>query len=174
MVVTIPSYNSTNNIPFSLKCNVWAEIDGNPVSTNIKWIRISQSNVTSQILKETLDSYKCIQQMQTNFTYLLVNRNNSGCEHDLGSGSDFSSSSPSVLGYQSVLNTTENGADTVVTYRCQATTMSINNHSDITVYVESKGKNITINFAYNLVLNIPQMQQKCLMTHLALVYFSRQ
>ena len=169
LVVIAPSYNYTHNIPFSLRCNVWAEFDGHPLYTTIKWIRISQSNVTSQIMEETLDSYKCIPQIQT---YLFVNRNNSGCEHALGSGSDFSSSSPSVLGYQSVLNTTENGTDTVVTYRCQATTMNINIHSDITVYVESKGKNVTINFAYNLVLNIPQIQQKCLVPQLlALVYF---
>ena len=85
-------------------------------------------------MEETLD--KCIPQIQTNFTYLLVNRNNSGCEHELRSGSDISSSSPSVLGYQSVLNTTENGIDTVVTYRCQATIMDITNYNNITVYVE--------------------------------------
>ena len=102
--------------------------------TTIKWMRISyQSNVTSQIMEETLHSYKCIPQIQTGFTYLLVNRNNSGCEHELGS---FSSSSPSVLGYQSVLNTTENGTGTVVTYRCQATTINITYYNDITVYVE--------------------------------------
>ena len=136
IVVTAPSYDYTHNIPLSLRCNVWAEFNGHPLYTTIKWMRISQSNVTSQIMKEALDSYKCIPQFQTNFTYLLVNRNNSGCEHELTSGSDISSSSPSVLGYQSVLNTTENGIDTVVTYRCQATTMNINIHSDITLYME--------------------------------------
>ena len=136
MVVTVPSYNSTHNTPFSLRCNVWAEIDGHPLYTTIKWIRISESNFISQIMEEALDSYKCIPQIQTNFTYLLVNRNNSGCEHELRSGLDISSSSPSVLGYQSVLNTTENSTDTVVTYRCQATTMDITNHNNITVYVE--------------------------------------
>ena len=144
LVVTAPSYNSTHNIPFSLKCNVWAELDGHPLYTTIKWIRISQSNVTSQIMEETLDSYKCIPQIQNNFSHLLVNRNSSSCEHELGSGSDFSSSSPSVLGYQSVLNTTEDDTDTVVTYRCQATTMNINIHSDITIYMEGKGKDVTI------------------------------
>ena len=136
LVVTAPSYDYTHNIPFSLRCNVWAELDGHSLHTTIKWMRISQSNVTSQIMEETLDSYKCIPQFQTNFSHLLVNRNNSGCEHELGSGSYLSSSSPSVLGYQSVLNTTENSTDTVVTYRCQATTMNINIHSDITVYIE--------------------------------------
>ena len=144
LVVTETSYNSTHNIPFSLRCNVWAELDGHPLHTTIKWTRISQSNVISQIMEETIDSYKCIPQILTDFSHLLVNRNNSGCEYELGSGSDISSSSPSVLGYQSVLNTTENSTDTVITYRCQATTMSINNHNDITVYVEGKGKYVTI------------------------------
>ena len=78
MIVTASSYNSTHNTPFSLRCNVWAESDGHPLYTTIKWIRISQSNFISQLMEETLDSYKCIPQIQTNFTYLLVNRNNSG------------------------------------------------------------------------------------------------
>ena len=70
MVVTAPSYNSTHNIPFSLRCNVWAELDGNPLYTTITWTRISQNNVTSQIMEEPLDSCKCITQFPTNqFAY---------------------------------------------------------------------------------------------------------
>ena len=40
-LVTAPSYNSTHNIPFSLRCNVWAELDGYPLYTTIKWTGIS-------------------------------------------------------------------------------------------------------------------------------------
>ena len=74
---------------------------------------------------------------------LSVNESSSGCEIDLGSGSDFSGSGsgfsgspPAVFGYQSVLNRTENGTDTQVTYRCQATAMNVTRFSDTTVYVE--------------------------------------
>ena len=143
--MTVSYHNSTYNIPFSLSCNVRAELDGYHLNTTIRWIRISpESNTTSQ-MEEVLTSFRCIPEIQANFSYLFFNGNNSGCEYELGFGSGISSSSPSVLGYQSVLNTTENGTDTVVTYRCQATIMmNITSFSDITVYVKGMNSFITI------------------------------
>ena len=142
MVMTAYYYNSTYNIPFSLSCNVRAELDGYHPYTTIRWIRISsESNTTSQ-MEEMLTSFRCIPEIQANFSYFFFNKNNSGCEYELGSGSD---TSTGVLGYQSVLNTTENGTGTVVTYRCQATTMmNITSFSDITVYVKGMNSFITI------------------------------
>ena len=137
MVETPSSFSITLNIPFSLICNVRAELDGQLLNTTIEWILISSaSNDTSEV-DEVLQLHECF------LNFLSVNESSSECEIDLGSrsdfsgsGSGFSGSSPAVFGYQSVLHRTENGTDTQVTYRCQATVVNVTMFSDTTVYVE--------------------------------------
>ena len=132
MVETVDSFNTTLNIPFSLNCNVTAELDGKLLNTTIEWIRI---NGTSD-MEDILESHECCPKA-------LYFESSSGCKYDFrsgsgssGSGSGFSGSPPAVFGYQSVLHRTENGTDSVVIYRCQATTMNITSYSDTTVYLE--------------------------------------
>ena len=140
MVETPSSFSITLNIPFSLICNVRAELDGQLLNTTIEWILISSaSNVTSEV-DEVLQLHECF--LDT-LNFLSVNESSSECEIDLGSrsdfsgsGSGFSGSSPAVFSYLSVLHRTENGTDTQVTYRCQATAMNVTMFSDTTVYVE--------------------------------------
>ena len=137
---TVSRFNITLNIPFSLICNVRAEFDGRPLNTAIEWILFSsEGNGTSEV-KEVLEMHECF---PGTINLLSVNESSSECEIDLGSvldfsgsGSGFSGSPPAVFGYQSVLNRTENGTDTQVTYRCQATAMNVTRFSDTTVYVE--------------------------------------
>ena len=135
---TVSRFNITLSIPFSLICIVRAELDGRPLNTAIEWILFSsENNGTSEV---KLEMHECF--LDT-LNILSVNESSSGCEIYLmpvsdfsGSGSGFSGSPPAVFGYQSVLNRTENGTDTQVTYRCQATAMNVIMFSDTTVYVE--------------------------------------
>ena len=126
---TESSINTTLTLPFSLTCIVRAKLDAKPLNTTIEWIRIlSTSNVTSD-MEETLIFHDCSPNPQN----LSSVESSSECEYVLGSEADFSTS---VFGYQSVLHRTENGTDTTVIYRCQASTQNTTSFSDITVYVE--------------------------------------
>ena len=122
VVETVPSLNTTVNDPFSLTCNIRAELDGHPLNTTIQWIRIFNPANT----KEILNSFKCTPSD-------IVNE---GCGYDYGSGSHFSSSLTAAHGYESVLHTTENSTNSPVIYRCQAIALNITTYSDTTVYVE--------------------------------------
>ena len=126
VVETVPALNTTVNDPFSLTCNIRAELDGHLLNTTIQWIRIfNPANI-----KEILKSLRCIPSDTNSLSA------NEGCGYDYGSGSHFSSSLPAAHGYESVLHRTENGTDSSVIYRCQAIALNITTYSDTTVYVE--------------------------------------
>ena len=130
VVETLPSFNTTLNIPFSLICNVRAELDENPLHTTIEWTRIPFPSKITPEMGETIELHECIPGTQnTNYHEM-----NTGCVYNPAIVSDLSGS-PAVFDYQSILQRTENGTDSVVIYQCRATAMSFTSYSDTTVYI---------------------------------------